>query len=76
MIRSTPTTTTPRDTVGCSDGYDTAYITVAYDSTGKITAADKVYNCEKVIVKNSAGTLEELNQAYLPQNQTHTSTTT
>jgi hypothetical protein len=75
VIRSTPTTTTPRDTVGCSDGYDTAYITVVYGSTGKITAADKVYNGE-VIAKNSAGTLEELNQADLPQNQTHTSTTT
>jgi hypothetical protein len=48
---------------------------VVYDSTGKITAADKVYNGE-MIAKNSAGTLEELNQADLPQNQTHTSTTT
>ena len=75
MIRSTPTTRTPRDTVGCSDGYDTAYVTVVYDSTGKITAVDKVYNGE-MIAKNSAGTLEELNQADLPQNQTHTSTTT
>jgi hypothetical protein len=37
------------------------------DSTGKITAADKVDNCEKAIAKNSADTLEELNQADLPR---------
>lgn len=61
-----------RDRAGCNDGNDTAYITVVYDSTGKITEADEVSNCETVKAKDPQGNTVTLDQSKLPQNQTST----
>jgi Ca2+-binding RTX toxin-like protein len=58
-----------RDEIHCGDGNDTATIDVVYDESGDITAADKVYNCETVKAKDQNGTIDEIDQSTLPQNQ-------